>query len=331
MLRAVDGVSLSLGKRETIGLVGESGCGKSTTGRLMLNLLRPTAGRLLFDGDDITDLVDRDHARWRALRGAMQIILQDPYSAFNPRMAIHRQIAEVVRLHRPPDDPLTAQARVAQLLTDVGLGVALGNRYPHQLSGGQLQRALIARALAPDPRFIVCDEAVSALDVSVQAQIINLLKRLQRERGLTYLFISHDLSVIRHMSDRVAVMYLGRIVEQAPRDQLFAAPRHPYTQALIAAVPRPNRRRARSVIMRGDPPSPIDPPSGCAFHPRCPFATEICRTRVPPSRNLGQQHEVACHHAEATAEHARTTRSSRRDSGYKALEAGRPERSATTA
>ena len=301
-LTAVNEVSLALAPQETVGLVGESGCGKSTTGRLMLNLERPSRGRVVFDGADITDQVAHDRRAWRALRRHMQIVFQDPYAAFNPRLPIRRQIAEVIEVHRPAVD--RDDADVDRLLVDVGLTADLGDRYPHQLSGGQLQRALIARTLAPSPRFVVCDEPVSALDVSVQAQIINLLKRLQRERGLTYLFISHNLGVVRHVSDRVAVMYLGRIVEQAPRDRLFALPGHPYTRALIAAVPRSRVPWGRSALARGDPPSPIDPPPGCAFHPRCPHATAVCRRETPMLRRLGSGHDVACHHAEAMADTA---------------------------
>ena len=301
-LIAVNDVSLSLAPRETVGLVGESGCGKSTTGRLILNLDRPTRGRVFFDGADITDQITHDRSAWRALRRDMQIIFQDPFAAFNPRLSIRCQIAQVIKAHRTQAEGGAVHGAVERLLADVGLNPRLGDRYPHQLSGGQLQRALIARALAPEPRFIVCDEAVSALDVSVQAQIINLLKRLQRERGLTYLFISHNLSVVKHMSDRVAVMYLGRIVEQAPRRRLFTAPKHPYTRALIAAVPHPDPRRSRAPIVGGDPPSPINPPSGCAFHPRCPSATMVCRTQTPQMRRVDGGHDVACHHAETTAE-----------------------------
>ncbi len=296
LIRAVNEVTLEAKRGETLGLVGESGCGKSTLGRLVLRLDDPTGGEIRFEGVDLARL-RRDEMV--AVRKRMQVIFQDPYSSLNPRMTVGQIIAEPMRVHEilpKPDVP----GRVAELLQLVGLFPYMALRYPHELSGGQRQRVGIARALAVNPRVIVCDEAVSALDVSIQGQVINLLEELQQKLGLTYLFIAHDLAVVRHISSKVAVMYLGRIVEYAPADQLFANPRHPYTQALLAAAPIPDpvieRTRPRRII-KGELPSPLNPPVGCVFHPRCPLATEECKKAVPPARELAPGHVVACIHA----------------------------------
>ena len=296
LIRAVNEVTLEAKRGETLGLVGESGCGKSTLGRLVLRLDDPTGGEIRFEGVDLARL-RRDEMV--AVRKRMQVIFQDPYSSLNPRMTVGQIIAEPMRVHEilpKPDVP----GRVAELLELVGLFPYMALRYPHELSGGQRQRVGIARALAVNPRVIVCDEAVSALDVSIQGQVINLLEELQQKLGLTYLFIAHDLAVVRHISSKVAVMYLGRIVEYAPADQLFANPRHPYTQALLAAAPIPDpvieRTRPRRII-KGELPSPLNPPVGCVFHPRCPLATEECKQAVPPARELAPGHVVACIHA----------------------------------
>jgi oligopeptide/dipeptide ABC transporter ATP-binding protein len=294
VVRAVDGVDLTLLRGETLALVGESGCGKSTTGRCILRLVEPTAGELRFDGTDLRGLSAKQLRGWRR---RMQIIFQDPYASLDPRWTVEKTLAEPLRAHTD----LTKAAirtRIGEMLDVVGLSDQHRHRYPHEFSGGQRQRISIARALLLNPELVVCDEPVSALDVSVQAQVVNLMKDLQQQFGLTYLFISHDLSVVRFISDRIAVMYLGRIVELAPTAEVFAAPKHPYTQALLSAmpVPDPTARRER-IILAGDPPSPADPPSGCAFHPRCPLATEICRVERPVLRaTAGGQ--VACHHAE---------------------------------
>jgi len=295
-IRAVNQVTLDIKRGETLGLVGESGCGKSTLGRLVLRLDDPTAGEIRFEGVDLARL-RRDELL--AVRKRMQVIFQDPYSSLNPRMTVGQIIAEPMRVHRilPPAE---IPGRVAELLQTVGLFPYMALRYPHELSGGQRQRVGIARALSVNPHMIVCDEAVSALDVSIQGQVINLLEDLQQKLGLTYLFIAHDLAVVRHISTRVAVMYLGRIVEEAPAEQLFSTPRHPYTQALLAAAPIPDpaieRARPRQII-KGELPSPLNPPSGCVFHPRCPLATEECKKAVPATRELAPSHHVACIHA----------------------------------
>ena len=295
-VRAVNEVSLSVKRGETLGLVGESGCGKSTLGRLVLRLEEPTGGEILFDGLDLAQLKRREMI---AVRKKMQVIFQDPYSSLNPRMTVGQIIGEPMYVHGIlPKNKI--DDRVAELLQLVGLFPYMALRYPHELSGGQRQRVGIARALAVNPEVIVCDEAVSALDVSIQGQVINLLEDLQQKLGLTYLFIAHDLAVVRHISTRVAVMYLGRIVELAESSELFANPKHPYTQALLAAAPIPDpvieRTRPRKIIT-GELPSPLNPPPGCVFHPRCPLATEDCKKAVPEQRELAPGHVVACIHA----------------------------------
>ncbi len=293
-IKAVDGVTFQVMKGETLGLVGESGCGKTTTGRCILQIIRPTEGQVIFEDQDLTGLSSRE---MRPLRQRLQIIFQDPYSSLNPRMTVGSIVEEPLVVHKVGDKK-ERKERVEELFRVVGLNPYMADRFPHEFSGGQRQRIGIARALAVSPSFIVCDEPISALDVSIQAQVINLLQDLQGQFGLTYLFIAHDLSVVRHISNRVAVMYLGKIVEITDRDSLYKDPLHPYTKALLSAVPIPDpviEAQRERVILTGDVPSPLNPPKGCSFHPRCPFAMEICREVTPQLKDTGSGHTVACH------------------------------------
>jgi oligopeptide transport system ATP-binding protein len=292
--KAVDGVTFDIRKGETLGLVGESGCGKSTTGRAVLQLYKPTAGEVLFEGKDLTKL---NGAEVRSMRRKMQMIFQDPYASLNPRMSVRDIIGEPMIIHKIGTGQ-ERRERVAELMRVVGLNPYYSTRFPHEFSGGQRQRIGIARALAVDPEFIVCDEPVSALDVSIQAQIINLLEELQEQFGLTYLFIAHDLAVVRHISDRVAVMYLGKMMELADRAEIYDNPLHPYTKALLSAVPIPDpalERKRERIILTGDVPSSLRPPKGCVFHTRCPIAIDECRQEIPEWRQVTPGHWVACH------------------------------------
>ena len=292
-VKAVDGVSFALAPGETLGLVGESGCGKTTLGRAVIRLIELTSGRIFFEGEDITNL---NGAALRDRRRAFQMIFQDPFGSLNPRMTVEQIIGEALDIHELAKDTEARRKRIHGLLDGVGLSAGQAQRYPHEFSGGQRQRIGIARALAVEPKLIVCDEPVSALDVSVQAQIINLLQDLQRERGIAYLFVAHDLAVVEHISRRVLVMYLGVVVELADARSITAAPKHPYTQALISAVPvvDPASKRRR-IVLPGDVPSPIDPPAGCPFHPRCPMAETRCRIEKPSLKELAPGHWAACH------------------------------------
>jgi oligopeptide/dipeptide ABC transporter ATP-binding protein len=312
-VKAVDGVSFTVREGETLGVVGESGCGKSTMARCVMRLLDPTGGKITFDGRDITHL---NRAAMRPIRRQMMMIFQDPYASLNPRKRVGFIVAEALEVHKMGTEA-EVKRRVQELLEVVGLNPEHYNRFPHEFSGGQRQRIGVARALAVNPKLIVCDEPVSALDVSVQAQILNLLKDLQREFGLTYVFIAHDLNVVRHISDRVLVMYLGKVAEVAPRDTLYAEPKHPYTGALLSAVPIPDPelgRARRGVVLEGDVPSPINPPTGCRFHPRCPrFREGHCDIEDPPLYSFGDGHRAACHYPlerwPMTADEMRTAQS----------------------
>ncbi len=295
-LHAVDDVTFSIPRGKTLGVVGESGCGKSTTGRVILRLLEATSGEVLFEGKDVLSLSD---AQMRLMRQKMQIIFQDPFSSINPRKSISETIAEPIHRHHLVSGRKEKEEKVFELMKTVGLAERFANAYPHELDGGRRQRVGIARALALQPQFIVCDEPVSALDVSIQAQILNLMQELQAEMGLTYMFITHDLSVVNHISDEVAVMYLGKVVEKAPTDAIFDNPVHPYTKALLSAIPVPSlENRRQRILLKGELTSPINPPVACRFANRCPYATDECRQQEPQLREVEPNHFVACFHAE---------------------------------
>jgi len=294
-VKAVDDVSFHIDKGETLGLVGESGCGKTTTGRTILRLYEPTGGQIIYDGTDITKVDMLPYRR------KMQIVFQDPYASLDPRMTVGDIVGEAIDIHKLAKDKHERKERIYAMLERVGLNSEHANRYPHEFSGGQRQRIGIARALAVDPEFIVCDEPISALDVSIQAQIINMFEELQEELGLTYLFIAHDLNVVRHISNRIGVMYLGKLVELAESDELTFHSLHPYTKSLISAIPIPDPVESRSkkrIVLEGDVPSPLNPPSGCRFRTRCPYATEICAEQEPEFREVASGHHVACHHVD---------------------------------
>lgn len=298
-VKAVDDVSFYVNKGETLGLVGESGCGKTTTGRAVLRLHEPTAGKIVYDGEDIT------HVKMIPYRKKMQIVFQDPYASLNPRMTVRDIVGEPIDIHRLARDKKEREEMVIESLQRVGLNSDHAGRYPHEFSGGQRQRIGIARALAVNPEFIVCDEPVSALDVSIQAQIVNMFEELQEEMGLTYLFIAHDLSVVKHISNRIGVMYLGKLVELADSNELTFHPVHPYTQSLISAIPVPDPKKAREnkrIILEGDVPSPLNPPSGCRFRSRCKYATAECAEAEPEFREISPGHFAACHHLEQAAD-----------------------------
>lgn len=300
LLHAVDDVTFSINQGETLGIVGESGCGKSTTGRVILRLLEATGGDIIFDGKDIRAL---SSSELRQMRREMQIIFQDPFSSLDPRKTVSETIAEPLKLHKMITNKQELTGRVLELMETVGLAERLINAYPHELDGGRRQRIGIARALALNPKFIVCDEPVSALDVSIQAQILNLMKELQDKLGLTYIFITHDLSVVNHFSDDIAVMYLGKLVEKAPTEELFANPVHPYTQALLSAIPVPNIRvKKERILLKGEISSPIDPKPICRFANRCPKATDLCREKEPELMEISPGHFVSCHLAQARKE-----------------------------
>lgn len=298
-VKAVDDITFHINEGETVAIVGESGCGKSTTGRAVLRLDEPTEGSVIFDGQDVTKLSKN---ALRNMRSEMQIIFQDPYASLNPRQTVKEILMEAMEIQKIGKNKKERTERVIELMEIVGLQRHQMNRYPHEFSGGQRQRIGIARALSVNPKLIIADEAVSALDVSIQAQVLNLMKKLQREMKLTYMFISHDLGVVRHISDRIIVMYLGKIVEMGDTRSIFMNPQHPYTKALLSAIPVPDpKKKSNRIFLRGDVPSPIDPPTGCRFHTRCPFATDLCRTEVPILEKKDQEydgnHEVACHYA----------------------------------
>lgn len=298
-IQAVDDVSFTIAKGETLGLVGESGCGKTTTGRSLLRLYEPTGGRFVYDDEVIFDVEKKEYAKMLPYRKKMQIVFQDPYASLDPRMTVADIVGEAIDAHKLAVDKKDRQERILEMLRRVGLNSEHANRYPHEFSGGQRQRVGIARALAVHPEFVVCDEPISALDVSIQAQVINMFEDLQQEMGLTYLFIAHDLSVVKHISNRIGVMYLGRMVELADSYELTTKPMHPYTQSLISAIPIADPKIAREskrIVLEGDVPSPLNPPSGCRFRTRCPYATERCAQEVPEFKEVATGHFAACHH-----------------------------------